>query len=369
MDETRLEFGRYLQPLPDEYVRMKNFMEKTEDRGVCSSCVVAVFLVFVLNACLVSASPVPVTTKKLSEVLFYPVRDAPAIAISLNDAHISSEISGIITNIRVRVGDRIGINDVIAELDCRDRELAYKKAEAIYQAALAKKKLDGLLVDKARRLAKDKAIAIEELERRLTDFTVSTTEVDRLNAALITDKHAVERCLIKAPFNAVIIQRIASVGDYVVAGTNIVRILDEEDIEISAKVQEQDLETLRKSEKLAFISQNRSYPVRLRSILPLMDSRLKSYEVRLAFIKLKSSPGSSGRISWEIPTAHVPAPLVVKRNHLGIFVEIDGKASFVVLDNAKEGQPAAIDIPTSTNIIIDGRYGVENGDTVQVVQP
>lgn len=304
-----------------------------------------------------------------SDLAFHPVRNAPATAVSLNDTNVSSEITGLLQEITVRVGDPVDQGQVIAKIDCRDYEIAVAKAEAAVKAAGAKFRYDEAQLRKALKLVKANNISAQELDERRSNASISEADIERANAALQGDKNARDRCRIRAPYNGVVIERLASLGDYLTPGSPIFRLLDQEQIEISAKVQEQDLATLKRAKEVEFVGQNKTLPVSLRSILPLMKSELRSYEVRLTFTTDAVSPGSPGRLQWKIPEAHVPADLVVRRDQLGIFIEVDGKARFVPLENAQEGQPAAVELANSVNIIEDGRFSVRNGEPVRVIRP
>jgi hypothetical protein len=51
---------------------------------------------------------------------------------------------------------------------------------------------------------------------------------------------------------------------------------------------------------------------------------------------------------------------------LGLLLEDQGVAQFVVVENAIEGQPAAIDLPEETQVITDGRLLAVEGEAVEV---
>ncbi len=316
------------------------------------------------------ASQIPVTVKKFSELAIYPVRDAPAAVVSLNDTRVSSEINGLLQDISVRVGDRVEKGDVIATIDCQDHDITLTQAKAALEAGRAKFVFDRAQLEKARKLSKKKNISGEELDRRASNASVSRAEVDRLTAALKAAKRSVDKCAVHAPFKAVIIQRIASLGDYLVRGTPILRLLDQEDIEISARVQEQDLESLRQAEEVLFVDYRRTYSLRLRTIIPLVESRLRSYEVRLTFAADEAPPGSAGRLEWQSPEPHLPSDLLVTRNGtLGVFFENAGYAQFTLIENAQEGRPAPVSLPGETAVIVDGRFGLTDGSAVEIVEP
>lgn len=313
---------------------------------------------------------VPVTVKALKDVEVHVIRDAPATVVSLNDTRISAEIAGRLEDLAVRVGDKVAKGDVLATLDCRDYEIQLKKAKAALQAAQAKNRFDKQRLKKARKLSSKKSIAAEELDRRISNASISNAEVDRLKAELNAAKRSEGKCVLHAPFNAVVIQRLASIGDFLSQGTPVLRLLDQESIEISAKVQEQDLDTLRKSKQFEFVSRRKHYAVSLRAILPLIESKGRSYEVRFSFLGDRSSPGATGRVEWSLGKGWMPSELLVRRDSgMGLFVLRDGHASFVPIEDAKEGQAAKVDMPPETQIIVDGRFAVSDKDPVQVAQP
>ena len=315
------------------------------------------------------AEPVAVTTRSLTEVLIFPVREAPATAVSLNDSHVSAEIRGVLKRIAVRVGDSVSAGDVIAEIECEDYEIALDQAQATYDSEVAKHEFARSQLGNARSLAKTKNISSEELRRRRSNALAARADSERSRAALRAAERSTEKCTIRAPLKAVVIERVANIGDYLVEGTKVVRLLDQENIEISAQVQEQDIASLRQAREAEFVTRDERYPVQLRTVLPMLESRLRSFEVRLEFTGEKATPGSSGRLMWKVPKPHVPTDyLVRKKNQIGMFLVVDGKASFRVIDGALDGLPAALKQVVEGQVAADGRFNLEDGAEVRIVE-
>jgi len=312
--------------------------------------------------------PIPVTTARLSDVVFLPVRTAPATAVSLNDAQVSAEIGGLLTELPVKVGDRVKEGDVVARVDCREPEIALVEARASLQAGLAKNRFDKSQLNKAKQLSKSKSISADEIDRRTSNVAVSEAEVDRSKAVVAKMEISVGRCEIVSPFDAVVTERLASVGDYMDRGRPVARLLDISNVEVKANVQEKDLTSLNTASEFEFVTREKSYPVRVRTVLPQMDSRLRSFEARLSFVEPSAVSGSVGRLSWRSPVAHLPADTVVDRNGLGVFVLDDGKARFLPLPDAIAGMPAAVAADPATRIVIDGRFNLQDGDSVVVIE-
>jgi RND family efflux transporter MFP subunit len=314
--------------------------------------------------------PIPVTTKPVSEVVFFPVRSAPATAVSLNDARIGSEISGLLETILVRVGDRVNRGDIVARVDCRQAEAELTEAQAALQAGKAKLQFDGSQLQKARRLSKSKSISADEIDRRRSNASISEAEVERLEAAVARRELNVDRCEIVAPFDSVVTERLASEGDFMERGEPVLRLLDTANIELSADIQEKDVASLKSAKDLEFVTREHRFRVKLRTVLPKMDSRLRSFNARFTFSAAKAVSGRTGRLEWRNPVAHLPADLLVDRRGLGVFVQDGDKARFMRLDSAVAGLPAAIEAHLETQVVIDGRFNVQDGDPiVPVAQP
>ena len=313
---------------------------------------------------------IPVTTASIKDLMIFPSRSAPATTASLNDTNISAQITGIILKIPVIVGDTVEAGDPIAKLDCADHVLLNKQAQASLRAAQARNKFATSQSRRAEKLSKTKSIPKETLFERKADVETSSAEVARLEAAKKSTERTIKKCKIRAPFKAVVVERLASIGELAAPGTVIMRLLDRDNIEVSAMVQEQDLPSLQEADSLQFVSRNYSFPLTLRSILPLMESKLGSYEVRLTFSKQKAPPGSAGRLQWQSATPHVPSELLISRSGaLGVFIENAGHAQFVPIANAQQGRPVPVSLPGDIHIIIDGRFSLIDDDTIKITQP
>lgn len=311
----------------------------------------------------------PVTTAPLAEKLFAPVRTAPATVVTLNNARVSAENAGLLQEIRFKVGEKVDRDAVIAKIDCRDAEAELASAEAAAAASKAKNSYDQSRLASARKLSANKNISGDEIDKRRADAQMSSAAVDKAQAELEKSRLAVSRCELKAPFNAVVVDRLASVGDFVSRGSPVLQLLDIESVEVSARIQDIDIESVENGQGHEFVTQNESYPVRLRTIVPLIESRLRSYEARFSFARDGPSPGSAGRLTWASPVPHLPAELLVRRDGLGVFMMRDGLAEFVALPDAQEGKPAPVSEPLGGQVIVDGRFNVNDGDPVTIIAP
>ena len=285
----------------------------------------------------------------------------------MNDARVSAESPGTIQAFNVQVGDAVEQGAVLASIDCREHEINADIAAAELDVAQARLGLANTQLANARQLSAKQGISQEQLEERRASFAGATAEVEKARASLAAAKRLVANCEVKAPFAGIVVERIASVGDYVSVGTPLVRLLDTSSLEVAARVQQQDLIGLSESLDLTFFNRLSEYPVTLRSVLPAMEGRLRSFEVRLAFTDAHPASGTTGRLRWKSPSPHIPSEYLIRReDNLGIFVFGDGTALFQAIPDAREGRPARVSMPGETMIILDGRHVLEHGEPVSV---
>ncbi|MCA1790300.1 MAG: efflux RND transporter periplasmic adaptor subunit, partial [Thioalkalivibrio sp.] len=257
----------------------------------------------------------------------------------------------------------------LARLDCEEHTLDLQQAQAMTQAARADAEFARFQLERAQELARRQAVSAELLNERQAQSARSRAEVSRLDAASRSAQRRVNDCEIRAPFDAVVIERLASTGELVQAGTPIARILDARDLEVSGNIQQQDLPALRAAGSTRFVAAGLRYPVELRAVSPVVDQRLRSVDVRFLFTEEAARPGQVGRIEWVSEQRHAPADLLVRRdNVLGVFVEKEGQARFVSTPGVREGQPPPLNLPDETRLIFDGRFGLRDGDPVRIIE-
>jgi RND family efflux transporter MFP subunit len=309
--------------------------------------------------------PVTVTLQPLSELLVYAEREAPAAAVSLNESRVAAEVSAVVREIPVQVGEVIEQGAVLVVLDPRDHELALQRAQAALQAAQARIKLAEFQLERTRELRKRNFASEDTLTQRETELDVLRAERAAAVAQLESARRDLAKCTLTAPFDAIVQARSAQVGELAAPGTPLLTLIDASRIEVSAQIQPDDSGSLETAGDIHFVTAGRSHPLRLLRISPAIDRGTRTREVRLSFIDQRAAPGSEGLIRWRAAAPLLPAELLSRRDgRLGVFVAADGVARFVVLDQAQEGRPAPVTLAPETPIILEGRFGLQDGDRI-----
>jgi len=279
--------------------------------------------------------------KPLREIAVFPERSAQAQVVSLNESKVAAEISARIVNLAAEPGQQLARGALIAKLDCHDYDLASERADATKKASEARARLADLQHARALKLAAEGFISKDGLDIRIAELDASRADVAVNAAALKTARAAQAKCVVRAPFPAIVLERLAQEGEIALPGAPLVSLLDSSRIEVRAEVQEADVAGLKSTRQIAFLDADTRYPLRLVRLSPARLKASRLAEARLRFTGAAAAPGSSARMVWASPEMHVPAALLARRQgRLGVFVAGDKSVRFHPLPNAQEGRPA-----------------------------
>ncbi|MGV6807821.1 MAG: efflux RND transporter periplasmic adaptor subunit, partial [bacterium] len=201
----------------------------------------------------------------LSDIALHPQRSAPATALSLNESTLSSQLLARVQTIHVRVSQSVKKNDRLLTLDCADYNLQKKMADARHKAAESRWDLAKNQLARAEKLIVKELASQELLDNRRVESTARQAEFDEADVARQRARLDVERCNIAAPFDGVVISRLAGEGELASVGTPLMELVDVQGVELSASVNFEDARLLDQAQEFFFDYGNR-LPVKLRNL-------------------------------------------------------------------------------------------------------
>jgi RND family efflux transporter MFP subunit len=315
-----------------------------------------------------TAEPVPIRTEFLGSLLETRKRDAPATTVPRDAPELASEITARIETLPVRVGDLVTQGSAVATLDCRLAETRLSVAKATLAQLVAQRDFSASQLRRSEGLKAKRGISDELVEQRASELQSLEAQHTAQQASVDQALIEVENCTVKAPFDAVVVERLASVGELATPGTPLLRLVAAGDLEIRADLPEYEASAVLKAEAISFEYQENAYDVTLRALVPVMDERSRTREGRFVLNERTTGipAGAAGRLAWSDPTPVLPAQFVVRRQGLlGILILNGEQARFHPLPDALEGQPARVDLPVDTRLITEGRHGLIDGDRLK----
>jgi hypothetical protein len=218
-------------------------------------------------------------------------------------------------------------------------------------------------------LRQSDTVSEDVLDQRTADLAILESETKSTLAALNLAKVDQDQCTVTSPFHAVITERISAVGQFAGLGTPLVKILDIENIEVSAQISTSEMSQLLQTNELYFSNTEEKFPVVIRTVLRVINHETRNQEVRLIFSGKRAITGASGKLFWVDTRPHISAKFLVERDgKLGIFLDEDGKAKFHILPGAQPGRGSPVNLPDNTHIIIDGHYALRDKSDIKVIK-
>ncbi|TWU25193.1 Macrolide export protein MacA [Novipirellula galeiformis] len=280
------------------------------------------------------------------------------------EATISPKISGRIKRVLSDQGERVVEDDLLVELD--DEELQQQVAIADANVAASRAAIARLMADKDRataaytqaksshdrneKLAVQSAVSQDELDRSSEALAVALTGISRAEAAIMEgqkelvaaektlDYHRarLEDCHIHAPFDGMIVSRNRELGDVVVPGTSIMRLISLDQIWVSAWVDETEMAKLDAEQpaRIVFRSDpSQAYTGKVVRLGIETDRETREFIVDIDALELPKNWAVGQRADAYIEVARkddvvrLLGDLIVNRDgHTGVFIVVNHRA-------------------------------------------
>lgn len=257
--------------------------------------------------------PSLVSVKQAKQQQISPTVWLSGNVISRLDSRISSEQNGRLTWI-LDIGSQVNKGDPIAKLDARELKLQIEERQAQLRRQQAninylkeqKKRLKALL--------SNNSTSRIELDRVVRDLNVAKEELAVLETQIKRNQLAIEKTIVRAPFDGQINRRLSQPGEYVTAGTALVQLVDPVslDISVAAPLSLASYLTRESQVLVKWNDQLKTIPVRTWS--PAGDQSTRTFNVRLDASNLNLLSGEDVTVS--MPSAQVSLSTMVPRDAL-----------------------------------------------------
>ncbi|MCW9034052.1 MAG: efflux RND transporter periplasmic adaptor subunit [Alphaproteobacteria bacterium] len=335
-----------------------------------------VALVFVLNPIAEAVAQQPSSKKgkkaHLVEVVtvekkllsFEAVRTGTLLA--RRSVRVFNQEEGRIDKLPVREGDRVKTGQVIVELDRKLLSVELSKAKATRQEAVGN-------LARVKELSRRKVATPERLDKAQLAVSVAKAEEDLINTRLGYTK-------IRAPFDGVVIERLAEPGDIAPKNTHLLTINDPTSLYTRVSVSELMLPRLSKGNPIEVridALDNQLSMGSISRIHPVVDPRTRQGIVEVEFkqIPLGAVAGQLCRVKLKTPEVRrLVVPFAsLRRDQEGVYVFAlqEGKAVIKrVLTGLRLNQQVEVldGLIVGDKVVVRGFLGLNPGKKVEIVQ-
>ena len=324
-------------------------------------------LLFLLPHNTIAGDSIKVKTAAYKDIVVNVTHTLGGVVPAENNSRISAQISAVIQKFHVDTGYEVKKDNLLVTLDCKENRLKLKQANANLNAEKAQLTNAISQYAQAKKLNKQGNISKELHNQRAAEENRLKATVENKKAARTLAQINVNRCQIKAPFDGYITRRNASVGELTQPGTVLLQLVSKTNNIVEVKINNRLLNSFSQGENYQFVFNNKHYPLKVEFILPVLDIASRNHIARLSFVDEHAITGSVGKVKWQDAVSSIPSSYIVLRNKkLGVLIAENNTAKFIEIKNAREGQPASLNLDDKTQIITKGRFNVRHGDALQI---
>lgn len=326
---------------------------------------------------------VRIETLILEPTTFEDVIEITGAVEANNDATVSAQGNGTLLY-RVNRGTYVGRNGLIAQIDSTLTHAAFMQAKAQVEVAQAQYDLAHDSFKRQEPLFQDSIISAIEFEGVRAQLNQASGQLNQAKAAMTQFREQLDNTRITAPFGGTVETFFADIGEQVMPGSQIARIVNTRTVKVVAGVPERyanDIEvgtqvslgfdTYNEENKVgtvAFVGRainpnNRTFPVEIKldnadqSLKPEMVARL--YLTREVFNDVIVIPQDAVPLNEEGQSVFVVVDeggtQVAERRGIKLGPSYDGK---VVVESG---------LNAGDEVVVLGQYNLTEGDAVEVV--
>jgi len=297
---------------------------------------------------------VNVANAKMTELA--PVIWVSGTVVSQNDSKIAAEISGRLISLSA-IGARVERGDVIARIDDKKLKILQREEQASVLNSKAHLRFLEAEVTRKKQLVKQKLSPVSELDKVISEYDIAKGDVIAAQARLDRIKQDLAYTELKAPFNGIVAQRIASLGEYVDNGTAIVRLVETANSEATIFAPIVAYQFLKNAKELVVQSPLGSGKAAIKTLVPVANARSHLMEVRLDMSTFDWPIG----LNLKAKVANGPSELSLVVPRDALVLRRDGTSVFRINKNDKGAVAEKISVVVGTGM--DGLVAVKSASS------
>ncbi|HEU0038212.1 MAG TPA: efflux RND transporter periplasmic adaptor subunit [Verrucomicrobiae bacterium] len=170
-----------------------------------------------------------------------------------DEATMAAQVAGQIEKSHVDVGDRVTAGQELALIDTTSYEAFARQSAANLTKAIASAANAAQNLKRVQELQKEKIASTSDLDQAVAEAGKTQADVTAAEATDAIARLNLERSRVKAPFDAAVAARIASVGNYVGIGAPIVRLVQTDPLRLRLEAPERESSAVRVGQSVRFI--------------------------------------------------------------------------------------------------------------------
>jgi len=223
--------------------------------------------------------------------------------VAWRSGKVSTQVPGLIKNLRVRVGDKVKKGDIIARFDTSQLALdealekgAPAAARAKVNNAIAQRNLQQNILARQKKLKRTKVFlgsrydaAVLNVAIAKAGVLVARAEVAIKQASLKRKQFDIALSITKAPYSGIVKTLLTQKGAFVIPeNPHLIELVDTDSLEIEVDIPVRYIHFMKHGEKVSFRLDGHTQTTKLRTVLPTVNIRSQTRAVRFKPLNISS---------------------------------------------------------------------------------
>jgi RND family efflux transporter MFP subunit len=232
-----------------------------------------------------AAAGVPTANVELVQVPVF--EEASGTVQAERKTIVSARILGVISEVRVRAGDRVEQDDMLVRLDDREARAKMEEASRALQGAEAGARKAQNDYERARKLLETGVVSRSELDQAEAAFKIQAAAAEQARQALEAARVNLSYTEVRAPVAGRIVDRFADPGDTATPGKPLLSLYDPSALRIEAAVREALVSRIRVGDRLdvRLGAEESTLPGTVDEIVPQAEAGSRTFLIKVGLPK------------------------------------------------------------------------------------
>ncbi len=287
----------------------------------------------------------------------------------VTQAMVKSKVSGEISQLHVREGERVSAGQVLVSIDTADLRARHESQQAMVAEAKARFDLAKKTEQNNRQL-----LAKNFISQTAFDSAISSLEVAESNykaavaQAAITQK-ALADAQVRAPFGGIVAKRAVNIGEKVSSDAPLIHVVDLSRMELEAPIPVSDIPSVKPGQEIAFKVDgfaNREFKGKVERINPSAEAGSRSISI---FVTLPNADGALKGGMFANGTLAATSLTAVPAVPVAAVIAEGGQSYVFAIENGKvERKPVTPGNRSAELGLVEIREGLNSGAQVLTVK-
>ena len=323
--------------------------------------------------------PASVSVAKVVKGQVVPQSEFIATIFYQEISNTASEVSGLVEKVHFEEGQRVKKGQILVELGSAILRKRLQATTASFEQSLSELEIAGIDLKRREKLFEKKSISKQSYDENKFRVIGHEKRAASLKAEVERLEIELEKKIIRAPFEGIVIDRNVDRGEWISEGATVAVIGKDDTVDIMAEIPERFIQYVKKGMAVNATANGSDFVGTVIAIVPKGDVATRTFPVKIrtpnehALIE-----GMSARVT--LPTGEIIQTLIVPRDAVIskfgqniVYAVVDAKSNMIPVQVVGyNGLSAGIEsqgLAEGMLVVVEGNERLRNGQAVAFQKP